>query len=156
MYHAVLIHCVCLMVYWSRNNCSLKCKIWKCKIWWMKLNLAGDQSQVLCPRDQYWGPSCLISLLITWIRELSAPSVSLQTTPSWEEVSICLGVGRTYRGIWTGWIDGIKPTGWSSTRLSSKSYILATITASNAAGLEKSGWKAAWWKRVCECWLMLS
>ena len=30
---------------------------------------------------------------------LSAPSVSLQMTPSWEVVLICLRVGRPFRGI---------------------------------------------------------
>ena len=25
------------------------------------------------------------------------------------EVSICLRVGRLFRGIWTGWIDGLRP-----------------------------------------------
>ena len=33
-----------------------------------------------------WGLSCLISLLMTWMRALRAPSVSLQMTPSWLEV----------------------------------------------------------------------
>ena len=44
-----------------------------------------------------------------WLRGLSAPSVSLQMIPSWEEVSICLKVGRPFRGIWTGWMDGLRP-----------------------------------------------
>ena len=30
---------------------------------------------------------------------LSVPSVNLQMTPSWEVVSICLRVGRPFRGI---------------------------------------------------------
>ena len=30
---------------------------------------------------------------------------------SWLEVSICLGVARPYRGIWIGWIAGLKPVG---------------------------------------------
>lgn len=29
---------------------------------------------------------------------------TLQMMPSWKEVSICLGVGKPYRGIWTCWI----------------------------------------------------
>jgi len=60
-------------------------------------------------KDQYWGESCLISLLMTSMRALSAPSVSLQITPNWLEVSICLRVARPYRGIWIGWIAGLKP-----------------------------------------------
>ena len=50
------------------------------------------------------------SLLMMWIRGWSAPSVSLQTTPSWVGVLICWRVGRLCRGIWTGWIDGPRPT----------------------------------------------
>lgn len=46
------------------------------------------QSGVLFLRGQFWG--------------LSALSVSLQVTLSWEEVSICLGVGRPCIGIWIG------------------------------------------------------
>ena len=34
------------------------------------------------PRAQYWGPSSLISLSMIWMRGSSAPSVSLQMTPS--------------------------------------------------------------------------
>ena len=40
-----------------------------------------------------------------WMKGLSAPSVSLQMTPSWAGVSICLRVGRLCRGIWTDWIS---------------------------------------------------
>jgi len=50
------------------------------------------------------------SLSMIWMRGLSASSVSLQMTPSWVAVSICLRVGRLCRGIWTGWIDGLRPT----------------------------------------------
>ncbi|GAB0185344.1 hypothetical protein GRJ2_000999700 [Grus japonensis] len=41
-----------------------------------------------------------------WTRGSSAPSLSLQVTPSWVGVLICWRVGRLYRGIWTGWING--------------------------------------------------
>ena len=30
-------------------------------------------------------------------------------------VLICLRVVRPYRGIWIGWIAGLKPMGWDST-----------------------------------------
>jgi len=36
--------------------------------WWMELNPTGEWSQVVFSRDRYWGPSCLISLLIIWMR----------------------------------------------------------------------------------------
>ena len=39
---------------------------------------------------------------------MSAPSLSLQMTPSWLEVLICLRVARPYRGIWIGWIAGMR------------------------------------------------
>ena len=51
----------------------------------------------------------IISLLMILMRALSALSVRLQMTPGWEEVLICLGVGRPYRGIWAGWVAGLKP-----------------------------------------------
>ena len=35
--------------------------------------------------------TCRFQCTRTWMRLLSAPSVSLQMTPSWEEVLICLG-----------------------------------------------------------------
>jgi len=63
------------------------------------------------PQGQYWGLSCLKSLLMIWMRELCVPSVSSQMTPSWQKVSICLGVGRSYREIWTGWIARLRPAG---------------------------------------------
>ena len=85
--------------------------------------------------------SSLISLLMTWMRALSTPSISLQMTPSWLEVLICMGVARPYRGIWTSWIAGLKPMGWDSTRPNAGSCILATTTPGNATGLGQSGWK---------------
>jgi len=88
-----------------------------------------------------FGLSCLISLLMTWMRALSALSVSLQMTPSWLEVLICLRVARPYRGIWIGLVAGLKPMGWDSTRPNAGSYTLATTTPCMAVGLGQSGWK---------------
>lgn len=31
-----------------------------------------------------------------------------EMTPSWEVVLICLRVGRPFRGIWIGWIAGLR------------------------------------------------
>jgi len=91
----------------------------ECTLRWIKnwLNVRaqrvvvnGGWSQVVFPRAQLWGQSCLTSLSMIWMRGLSAPSVSLQMTPSWAGVLICSRVGRLCRGIWTHWIDGPRPT----------------------------------------------
>ena len=62
-------------------------------------------------------------------------------TPSWQEMSICQGVGRNYKRIWTGWTAGLRPMGWSSTRPSTGSCIVPPATPGNATGLGQSGWK---------------
>ena len=70
----------------------------------MELNPAGDRSQVVFPRGHCWGLSCL---LMTWMRALSAPSVSLQMTPSWLEVLICLRVDMDRLDHWAE-ADGMR------------------------------------------------
>ncbi len=60
------------------------------------------------PRDQYWSLSCLISLLTIWMRELSAPSVTLQMTPNWGEVFMYPRIGRLYKRVW---INRLRPMG---------------------------------------------
>ena len=50
-------------------------------------------------------------------------------------------VVRPYRGIWIGWIAGLKPMGWDSTRPKAGSCTLATITPGNTTDLGQSGWK---------------
>jgi len=59
------------------------------ELWSMELNPVGGQSQAASPRAQCWGRFCLISSLMILMRGLSAPSVSLQTTPSWDGALIC-------------------------------------------------------------------
>ena len=81
----------------------------------------------------------------------SEPSVSLKTTASWAGVLI-LRVGKLYRGIWTDWIDGLRPTVWGSTRRSAGSCTWVTTTPCNATGLGSSGWKATQQKRTLGCW----
>jgi len=76
-------------------------------------------------------------------------------TPSWEEVSICLGVGRPYRGIWTGWITALRPMGWSSTRPSAQSCTLAATTPGKDKDLGQSGWKTVWRKWIWGFWSVL-
>jgi len=65
----------------------------------MELNPAGNLSRVLFTSSQYWGLSYSIFLLMFWMRALSALSVSLHLTPNWEEVLICLRIGRPCRGL---------------------------------------------------------
>ena len=43
--------------------------------------------------------------------------------------------------IWIGWIAGLKPMGWDSTRPNAGSCTLAAITPGNTTGLGQSGWK---------------
>ena len=43
--------------------------------------------------------------------------------------------------VWIGWIAGLKPMGWDSTRPNAGSCTLATITPGNTTGLGQSGWK---------------
>lgn len=67
-------------------------------------------------RGHYWSQFCLTANLLMGMRELSIPSVSLQTTASWVGVLTCCRAGRVCRGIWT-WGDGLKPKVWRSIRL---------------------------------------
>jgi len=55
------------------------------------------------------------------------------------------------RGIWIGWIAGLKLMGWDSTRPNAGSCTLAAITPGNATGLGQSGWKTLWkrWTWAC-------
>jgi len=86
-------------------------------------------------------------LVMVWMRGLSTPSVSLQMTPSWEEVLI-LRVGRLYGGILIDWIDGLRPVVQASTRSSVRSCTLTIPCKSTSLG--QSGWKPAWRKRIWE------
>ena len=66
----------------------------------MELNAVGGRSRALSPKAQCWGRFCLTSSLVTSMRGLRAPPVSLQTTPSWEGVLICQRGEGHYRGTW--------------------------------------------------------
>ena len=70
------------------------------ELWSVELIPAGGRSQAVSPRARYWGHFCLTSQLTILMRRLSAPSVSIQMTPSWEGVLICLREEGHYRGTW--------------------------------------------------------
>lgn len=99
-----------------------------------KLNPGGNWLLVVFFRTQYCGLSCFISALIIWMRRLSSLSVNLQIKQNWEEVLICLGVGKFYRLIWTSWFDGLRSNVWISIRSRSRSpfwsQLHATLQAS--------------------------
>ena len=59
---------------------------WDQEWWRMELNPTDDWSRVVFPRGQYWGLSCSVLLLISWMSASSATAVSLQMTPSWKGV----------------------------------------------------------------------
>lgn len=66
---------------------------------------------------------------------------------------MCKRVGKFCRGIWTGWISGLRPFVWGSTWRSAKSCSWITATpGSAAAGCGQGGWQAACWDRTWVCW----
>jgi len=69
------------------------------------------------------------------------------------KVLICPRQERSYKGIWTGWITGLRSMGWSSTRPSAGCCILATTTPGSAMDLGQSGWKVVQKKKSCGCQL---
>ena len=108
----------------------------------------------LFPKCQYWSLSCLLSLLMTWTKGLSTPSMFAHDTKLAGGVNFLRE--SPYRGMWAGWIAGLRPTGWSSKRRSTRSCSLATATPDNATGLGQSGWKTVWKKQTWGCWSTLS
>ena len=55
------------------------------ELWPVELNPIGGRSRVVSPRAWYWGSFYVTSFLTILMRGLNAPSLGLQTTPSWGE-----------------------------------------------------------------------
>ena len=95
----------------------------RCALCWVKSCLAVRAQRVVVngvpsswqlvtggvPWAQHWGQFCLVSLLTIGTRGSSAPSVSLQVTPT-QVGSVDPPEGRRLcRGTWAGWSDGPRP-----------------------------------------------
>jgi len=65
----------------------------------MELNTASDWSQVLLSQGSVLGPALFNIFTDDLDKDIECTLRSLLITPSWQEVLICLVVGRPYRAI---------------------------------------------------------
>lgn len=76
-----------------------RCNLYLVKNWFgglaqrLELNSSGSCSLVGFPKAQYQGQLCVVSLLLSWMRGLSAPSAISQSTSSSVGVLICSKAG---------------------------------------------------------------
>ena len=98
---------------WISIRSSVLGIVWMARpeeLWSMELNPVDGRSRAVSPWAWYWGHFSLTSVLMILMSGLSAPSVSLQTPPSWEGVLICLKGEGHCSGTWIDWMDGPRQT----------------------------------------------
>ena len=104
----------------------------------------GDQWQVVSLRGPYWNPYCFTTSSRIQTEGLSAPSASLEMTPSWVVQSTCLRDGMPSRGTWTSSRNGSVWTSWSSRRPSAESCTRVRAAPDINTGWQRMDWEQPW------------
>ena len=105
-------------------------------------------------RGRYWDWCCLTSLSATWTLGLSAPSASLQMTPSRMVQSTHWREGMPSSGTWTGLRGGPIQNSWNSTRPSARSCTWVGAIPNSNTGCVEKGLRVALRRRTWGCWWM--
>ena len=116
----------------------------------------GDWWQVVSLSDPYWDQYCLISPSMTLTMGLSAPSASLQMTPSWLVRSTHLRDEMSSRGTWVSSRSGHMWTSWGSARPCARSCTWVGATQSINTGWAMKVLRAALPRRTWGYWWMKS
>ena len=107
------------------------------------------------PQRLILGP-ILFNIVTDDLRGMSASTVSLQMTPSWEELSICLGGRRALQRDLDRLDCWAEASGMKFNKTGCRVLRLATTTPGNTAGLGQSSWKTVWKKWTWGCWSALT